>query len=99
MQAGATGRYRPFPEKRASIARLQVQARHETGPARREVGRADVGLRQAAARKAEAAADLRRARAAVPPLLRGSDEGQELDGHEPAAAARIAARQRRLPDG
>ena len=37
MQAGATGRHRPFPEKRASIARLQVQARRQARPARREV--------------------------------------------------------------
>ena len=37
MQAGATGRHRPFPEKRASFARLQVQARHQARPARREV--------------------------------------------------------------
>ena len=40
------------------------------GPARREVRRAHVGLRPAAAREAEAAPHLRRARAAVPPLLR-----------------------------
>ena len=70
MQAGATGRHRPFPEKRASFARLQVQARHQARPARRELRHAHVRLRQPAAREAEAAPDLRHARAAVPPLLR-----------------------------
>ena len=70
MQAGATGRHRPFPEKRASFTRLQVQARHQARPARREVRHAHVRLRQPAARKAEAAPHVRHARAAVPPLFR-----------------------------
>ena len=41
MQAGAKGRHRPFPEKRASIARLQVQARYQARTAWREIRRAD----------------------------------------------------------
>ena len=61
MQAGATGRHRPFPEKRAPFARLQVQARYQARPARRAVGHAHVGLRQCSSAKAEAAPHLRRA--------------------------------------
>ena len=79
MQAGATGRHRPFPEKRASFARLQVQAGHQARPARREVRHAHVGLRQPAARKAEAAPHLRHPRAAVPPLFRARRARQGLD--------------------
>ena len=60
MQAGATGGDRPLPEKRASIARLQVQAGCQARAARPEVRPAHVGLRQAAAREAEAAPHLRR---------------------------------------
>src|SRR5206468_11387436 len=99
MQAGATGRYRPLPEKRASFARLEVQARHEAGSARRAVGRTHVRLWITAPRKAEAASHLWRARAAVRAVLRRGNQGQELDGHQPAPASRVAARQRRLPDG
>ena len=99
MQAGATGRHRPFPEKRASIARLQVQAGYQARTAWREIRHAPVRLRQPAARKAEAAPHVRRARAPVPPLLRRSRAPQGLDRHEPAAAPRVAPRQRRLPHG
>ncbi len=80
MQAGATGRHRPFPEKRASFARLQVQAGLQARPARREVGHAPVGLRQAAAREAEAAPHLRHARAPVPPLFREAARGKGSTG-------------------
>ena len=45
MQAGAARRNGPVPEERAAFARLEVQARHEAGAARRQVGCAHVGLR------------------------------------------------------
>src|SRR6266498_5872548 len=99
MQAGAKGRYRPFPEKRAPIARLQMQARLQARPARREIRDADVRLRQAAAREAEASPDIRRARASVSTLFHEGGAGQGLDGRESAAASRIAAGQRCLSHG
>src|SRR3974377_2433918 len=56
-------------------------------------------LRAAAAREAEAAPHVRRARAAVRQLLRGS--GAQVRGHrrEPAAAAGMPPRPRRGPTG
>src|ERR1700681_530197 len=99
MQAGAKGRHRPLPEERAAFARLEVQARNQARPAWRAVGHANVGLRQPAAREAEAPPHLRDPRAAVPPVFRGGRAAPWLDGHQLAAAPRIAARQRRLSDG
>ena len=61
--------------------------------------RAHVRLRHAAAREAEGQAHVRRARAPVPPLLRGGRAPQGQHRREPAAAARVAPRQRRLPHG
>ena len=70
MQAGATGRHRPFLKsaRRSLDSKCKLDAK--PGPARREIRHAHVGLRQPAAREAEAAPHLRHPRAAVPPLLR-----------------------------
>src|SRR4051812_37481788 len=99
MQAGATGRHRPFPEKRASITRLQVQAGYTARTARAEVWTAIVRLRLAAPRKAEDPSHLRADGAAVSSHVRRGSAPQGLDRREPAEAAGIASRQRRLPDG
>src|SRR5437868_10980842 len=54
-------------------------------------------LRPAAAPEAEGAAHLRRARGSVPRLLRGGRAGARHHRRDAVAAARTAARQRRLP--
>ena len=54
------------------------------------------GLRPPAAREAEGQAHLRRARGPVPALLRGGGADPRHHGRDAAAAARTAARQRRL---
>ncbi len=80
---------------------LDSKCKLDTKPGQHGVksGARTFGLRRPAAREAEAAPYLRLARAAVPPLLRRGGAPQGIDGHEPPAAAGVAPRQRRLPDG
>ena len=67
-------------------------------PGRARPGAAEVlRVRAPAAREAEAQPHVRRARAAVPPLLRDGRPRQGRHRRDPAAAARAAARQRGLP--
>ena len=82
---------RPIGDK----AKFDSQAR----PAWPHLRHAHVRLRTAAAREAEGQAHVRRAGAPVPPLLRRGRAPQGQHRREPAAAARIAPRQRRLPHG
>ena len=87
-------RHEPVPEEREVLHR-QVRDRApqlSAGPARPEAQHAPVRLRPAAAREAEAAPHVRRARAPVPQLL--THEADAPQGHhrrEPAAAARERA--------
>ena len=98
-QAVPPGRHRPLPEERASVARL-ASASSTPSPASTAASRAaHVRLRHAAAREAEGPAHVRRARAPVPPLLRRGRAPQGQHRREPAAAARVAPGQRRLPHG
>ena len=99
VQALASRRHRSVPEERRQAAREQVQA---AGAARRHQGRAPpapVRLRHAAAREAEAAPHVRRARAAVPQLLPGSGPPPRRHRRDAAEAARMPAGQRGLSHG
>ena len=90
-----------FLKSAAPFTRLQVQARHAAiaRPARRRAGMRTSGLRHPAAREAEGQPHLRPAGAPVPQHLRQGAAPQGHHRREPAAVARVAAGQRRLPDG
>ena len=72
---------RCFTDKCAIERRGYAPGQHGTGAARKVHG-----LRPAAAREAEGEAHLRRARAAVPPLLRPAPSAEGRHGREPAPA-------------
>ena len=99
LQARSSRGHGSVPQERRQAAREQVQA---AGAARRHQGRAPaapVRLRPAAAREAEAAAHVRRARAPVPQLLPGGGAPHRRHRRDAAEAARVPPGQRGLPHG
>ena len=99
VQALAPRGHRPVPEERREAARVEVQARGAAGRRQGRASRAGVRLWAAAAREAEAAPHVRRAREAVPGLLLQGRGSAGCDRRDPPAVARGPSRQRRLPDG
>ena len=90
----------PLPEERLKPLESKCKLEVPPGGMHGRTPRSAVRLRRAAAREAEAAPHVRRARAAVPRrITKKAVEGQRLDRREPAPDARGAARQRRVPHG